>query len=1109
MNSNYSFLIQKLNAFIKKFYLNELLRGAIYFVALLLASLLVFSTLEYFGNFGTGTRLVLFWVFLLGNLAALAVLVLKPLASFAKLGKTISHKQAAQIIGIHFTDVKDKLLNTLELQESTDGSRSLIEASIEQKIVELKPVPFNLAISFKNNKKYLKYALIPLLIVLLLLVQVPDVILSSSARILSYNKEFIPSAPFDFVLQNEDLDILMHDDFEFSLAIKGEELPATVRINVDGNSFRMTKQAPNLFTYTLKNVEKNRDVRFEASGFNSENYELNVLPKPFLKSFLVDLEYPAYLNKKNEVLNNIGDFTVPEGSLVKWKYQSENTDDLHFNWNGKLQEGERISQNTFRFTQQVFKNSQYFVQSVNEYVPVNDSMGYGVQVVKDAFPSVGVKMESDTSSLKSYFFSGELNDDYGLTALTFNYRFTNSQNEEKLKTGYKSQSISISSRSIQSFFYYWDLREMGYEAGDELEFYFEVWDNDGVNGRKSSKSKRMTLKAPTKEDVKTAVAETSTQIKDKMTDALKEAKKVQEELKEIQDKLINKENLDWEDKKAINNLLERQKSLQNKVEDLKKDYKDMLKQQDEFKELDEKLREKHEQLMKLFDQLMDEDMKEMFEDLQKMLDENKEDLKDELEDLEMDNDELEKELDAALEHFKQLEVEQKLKDAVEKLDELAKKQEELAEKTENEELEDTEIAKEQEEIQEEFEELEKELEELDKLNKELERPNDIEETEEMEEDIKSKMEESKEDAKSGKNKKSSEKQKEAKKKMDEMKEKLEASMEAMEMKSLNLDYEALRRLMENLIYLSFEQEKLIDELGEIHSYNPKFVDLAQRQMKLKGDAKMIEDSLVALSKRVMQISGFITKEVGELNFHLDKTIKNLSVRQIQDSRREQQYVMTHTNNLAVMLSEVMDQMQQQMASEMEGDQNCSKPGNKKGKGKKKGEGMDIKLGGMRKMQEDLKNQLGEMKKNMEGGSRPLSKDLAKMAAKQEALRREMQKLQEMKEGNGDPSNELKEIEDLMDKTEEDIVNSRITNETLNRQQEIINKLLESEKAEREQEWDDTRESKTAEQIIDPSQKAFEEYKREKMKEIELLNSVPPQLNGYYKQKVKEYFEGID
>ena len=313
--------------------------------------------------------------------------------------------------------------------------------------------------------------------------------------------------------------------------------------------------------------------------------------------------------------------------------------------------------------------------------------------------------------------------------------------------------------------------------------------------------------------------------------------------------------------------------------------------------------------------------------------------------------------------------------------------------------------------------------------------------------------------------------------------------------------------MENLLYLSFEQEKLMDELKEIHSYNPKFVDLAQRQMKLKGDAAMIKDSLVELSKRVMQISGFVTKEVAELNEQMEQTIDNLSVRKIQNARRSQQYVMTHTNNLAVMLSEVMDQMQQQMAQKKEGTQNCSKPGNNKKKGDKKGQGQKKKMGGMSKLQEQLNKQIGEMKKKMDGGQRPLSKDLAKTAAQQEALRRQLQQLNDAKEAGGEgASKELKELEDLMDKTEKDIVNNKINLETIQRQEKILNQLLKSEKAEREQEWDDKRESQAADQIVAPSEKAFEEYKKQRLMEIELLNTVPPQLNGYYKQKVKEYFE---
>ena len=1105
MENNYTFLLEKLNKFTRKYYINEMLRGSIYFIALFFASLLLASVLEYFGNFGKTTRQVGFYVFMAVNLGALGLWVITPLTKLLKIGRVISHKQAATIIGAHFAEVKDKLLNALELKESSIGSRDLISASIEQKIGELNPIPFSLAINFSGNRKYLKYALVPLLIVVLLLIQVPDVILQSSARIISFNKDFLPVAPFSFVLESDNLEVLHHEDFEIKLRVDGSELPAIVRVSIDGNEYRMTKNAPNEFSYLVRNVDKASNFHFEAAGFNSSDYELKVLPRPFLKSFNVELEFPVYLGRENEVVENIGDFTLPEGTMVSWKFSAENAEEVFFNWNGEKQTGERVSKNSFRYNKRVLNDAQYYVQSINEFVPVNDSMGYGIKVIKDAFPAIKVDMVSDTTSLKSYFFSGELSDDHGLTALTFNYRFTQSDDEAKLKDDYKRVDLGVEAKSIQSFFHHWDLRDIGYEAGDELEFFFEVWDNDGVNGRKSSKSKKLSIKAPNRNEIEEMVTETSSDIKDELKQTMKEAAEVQEELEDVQNRLMNKQKLSWEDKQAVTKLIQKQESLTEKIESINKKYDEMLKQQDEFNEIDEKLREKHEQLQKLFEQLMDEETKKMFEELQKLMEENAEQLDENLEDIEMSNEELEKELDAALEQFKQLELEQKMEETVEQLDELAKEQEELAEQTENEEMSDEELQQKQEELKEKFEELKEDLEQIEEMNESLERPNDLDDTEEQQKEVDEKMEKSSDELNKGKNKKASEQQKGAAKKMEEMKEKMEENMAAMEMESMELDYDALRQIMENLIYLSFEQERLINELGEIHSYNPKYIELARQQRKLLDDAKMIEDSLTELSKSVMMISGFINKEVGQMNYHLDKTMNHMGERQISEARSSQQYVMTHVNNLAVMLSEVMDQMQQQMSQQMEGKQNCQnpKPGGKPKMGNKK------KLSTMRQMQEQLNKQIGDMKKKMDGGQRPLSKDLAKTAGQQEALRRELRKLQEQKEGQGEPSNELKEIQELMDQTERDIVNQQITTETIMRQQEILNKLLESEKAEREQEWDNQRESSTADQILSPSEKAFEEYKKERMKEIELLNSVPPQLNNYYKQKVQLYFEEID
>jgi hypothetical protein len=73
-----------------------------------------------------------------------------------KLGKHISYEQAASIIGKHFPEVDDRLLNTLQLQSQVNEhtESSLLQASIAQRMQSLRPVPFTAAIDVKKNKKY-------------------------------------------------------------------------------------------------------------------------------------------------------------------------------------------------------------------------------------------------------------------------------------------------------------------------------------------------------------------------------------------------------------------------------------------------------------------------------------------------------------------------------------------------------------------------------------------------------------------------------------------------------------------------------------------------------------------------------------------------------------------------------------------------------------------------------------------------------------------------------------------------------------------------------------------------------------------------------------------
>src|ERR1700749_886677 len=98
-SGNYDLLLHKIDLFIRRYYLNNLLRGLIFLGAGLFSAYVVITVSEYFGNFNTILRTILFYAFILLNLTLLFWLVIPSLLAWLKLGKTISHDEAAAIIG--------------------------------------------------------------------------------------------------------------------------------------------------------------------------------------------------------------------------------------------------------------------------------------------------------------------------------------------------------------------------------------------------------------------------------------------------------------------------------------------------------------------------------------------------------------------------------------------------------------------------------------------------------------------------------------------------------------------------------------------------------------------------------------------------------------------------------------------------------------------------------------------------------------------------------------------------------------------------------------------------------------------------------------------------
>ncbi len=1108
-NSNYDLLISKLDRFIRKFYFNKFIRGTLYAVGIIIALFVIFNVLEYYYYFDKPVRKGFFYTFIGISGVALATLVLWPLMQIMRLGKVISHEQAASIIGDHFGNVKDKMLNILQLKQQADkagGNNGLLLAGIDQKSEDIKLTPFRKAIDLGKNRKYLKYAMPPLLALFFILFVNASIIKDGTTRIINNDKEFEREAPFSFSVENDDFEVIQYEDYLLKVSTEGEVIPSEVFIDVEGYQYKLTQASKNTFTYKFKNVQKDTDFKLTSGGFFSEKYNLDVLKKPDISGFEIRLDYPSYTGRKDEALKDIGDMVVPLGTRLDWMFDTRHTDkiDMKFSGNKKAIEAKRSGEKYFAYQRRAMKDETYKVYVSNERLANADSIGYTISVIPDLNPSISLERFIDSTDNKLIYFAGDASDDYGLTRLNFNYRI---KKENGAEGTLNAIPIQQPTNNRVQYEYTWDIRNLNLQPGDNATYYFEVFDNDGINGSKSARTQLMTYKMPSIDEIKEIEDENNEEIKEDLEQALEETKEIQEKMKEMREKMLQEKELDWQDRKEIEKLMEQQKELQERIQNAQENFEENMKNQEEFDQSKEELMDKQEKVQKLFQELMSEEMKELMQQMEELLEKmDREDAMENLEDMEMNDEELEMELDRMLELFKQLEMESEMMDQIEDLEELAEETEQLSEDTQENRKSQNELEKKQEEIQEKFDEIQEKMEELEEKNEELENPMDMDGMQEALEDIQEDLDQGQQELQKGQKSKASESQKSASEKMKQAAGNMQMQMQAGEQEQMEEDMDALRQLLENLVTLSFEQEEVMENINKTAINTPRYVELVQDQYKIKDDFKIVEDSLHALSKRVYQIESFVTEKVTEVKDNLEESLKHLEERRKQQAAVNENASMKGLNDLALMLSEVLNQMQQQMASEMQGNQNCQKPG---GKGKGKGKNGRTP-GDMKGMQEQLNKDLQQMKEGMKGkGGKGMSKRFAEMAKRQAAIRDAMEKLQREKQQSGEGGDpQLQELIEQMNKTETDLVNKRLNNETMKRQQDIMTRLLKSDKAERQREYDDKRKAERTTRKERKMPPALEEYLKKREAEIDMYKTVSPSLKPYYKALVEEYYKSL-
>lgn len=1131
--SNFKNIQAKLEAFIRKYYTNELIKGAILFFSIGLLYFLVTLLIEHFLWLSSIGRTVLFWLFVVVELVLFAKFIAVPLAKLLKLQKGIDYEDASKIIGTHFPEVNDKLLNVLQLKQS-DSQSELLLASIEQKSETLQPIPFKLAVNFKKNTKYLKYAAIPVLILLLASVSGHlDWFSDSYKRVVDYKTAYEPPAPFQFFVVNENLQATENKDFKLFVKTAGEVQPENVQITYNNETYFLQQKAVGNFEYVLPKPKENITFQLSANSVTSKTYTLEVIEAPTLLSFDMILDYPSHTKKRDETLKSTGNAVVPQGTNITWKLNTKATEQVRLYAKDTL-EFTANSSGAFEGSKRIYNNLKYNLTTSNSKLKDYENLAFSIDVIKDEYPELNIEMQVDSLDQQSLYFYGQVSDDYGLNKLQLVYYPSEKETEKTLV------NIPISKSNVADFISAFP-NDLEITEGLSYELYFQVFDNDAIHKYKRTKSEIFSYRKLTKEEEEQKQLQEQKETIQDLDTSLKKFEEREKELQELSKTQKEKTELNFNDKRKLDNFLKRQKEQEEMMKSFNKKLKDNLeefqkeKEDDPFKDdLRERLKENEEQLKK------DEKLLDELEKLQEKIDKlDKEELSDKLEKLAKQNKNQKRSLEQLLELTKKYYVGKKLEELQQELAKLAEKQEKLSEETP-----ENNTKEKQDEINKEFEDFQKEMDALEKENQELKQPEDIERNKNEEENVKEdqqeasdKLEEKEESPEEQKKqesqKQAQKKQKQAAQKMKKMSEEMQASMSSSSGEQMAEDVEMLRQILDNLLLFSFDQESLMNQFERIAINHNKYASYLRKQNDLREHFSHVDDSLFALSLRQPKISEKVNKEIGEVFYNIDKSLLVLSENQIDKGVASQQYTITSANNLADFLSNALDNMQMQMSGEGQGGKGKPKPGEGKGgdgglpdiiksqeqlakemeKGMKKGDkGEKGKEGDKGKEGESGKEKGGTKKgENGEGGDKQgegegnneeLNGELYRIYQEQQKIRQALEERLAKDGKSGVGSNLVKEMEQI----ELDLLNKGFTNQTMEKMMNLKHQLLKLEQATFQQGQEEKRESESNQRQFDNKTNNQIPTAKQYFNTTEILNRQSLPLQPIYKKKVQEYFK---
>lgn len=1085
------------------------------FLKIFISSVLLFTfivLLESMFNFSSNVRTILFFIFILTFLSSFAVIIIPLIIRYFRHLSNRVYYNLANEVGDQYSEIKDELTNSLQLlnadNKDTSYSSELIESAFYNTFKKIKHINFNEKLHFNKYKKLVRFSL-GTFIICLSLINVFAVLSNASHRILNYNKDFTPPPLFSLNIFPGNIQITKGGDVNIKIIGEGdvpkEIFLATKTIEQTGFQLLPLKSdSLKQFNYKLNAVNNSFEYYATAKNIISQKYEIQVINRPIVKSFILTISPPAYSKLQTVIQKDNGNISALKGSRVKINLLSTKEikkASLDFNNNKEINLNSNSEQADGVFY--INKDDNYKILLIDKSGINNDSpILYEIKVIADDYPSIElISPQTDVSlSIDNRIpISLNLSDDYGFSQLKLFYSITSSAIPQENLT-LKSVTIPIDKNKNDLLVnYIWNITDLNLTQNDLMSFHAEVFDNDIISGPKSSRTKTINLRVPSLDEILTKTDNTYKNSIDDLKNTLKKAEEIHKNLKDIAQNLKkDKKDIEWKEKNKIEQETKNFKELQKNAAKVADELKKMKEELQKNNLLSPETMDKYMELQKLMDTFSTEEMKKAMEQMENLLSTlDRQKIQDALKNFQFNEEQFKSSLERTLNLLKRIKVSQKIDELLTRTQDIEKKEADINKNTkEGDPNNNKQIADKQKNVSNSLENLKKELENLEKLMKELsDMPKESLDSLKNEFNKQKNKELSDNISKSlTKNKKQDalQLQQQLTNNMKKMQSMVDQLKKEMQQKNQMETFVEMMKSLDDLISLS-KQEETLKNLNNNSNNLSTFKENAEKQNDLLRSLNRVMQQLNKLSQKTFAITPEMGKALGDAGRSMMESIDALQNRNGFLSLNKQNDAMGSLNDASSLLKSSLESMM---------------------KGGGQGGMMSLmqQLGQMAQQQMNLNNLTKGLQQNGKFSQQQLA-ELQRLKQQQDLIRKSLQQLNEEAKATGKSKSLAADLDDILNKMQEVITNmnnTKIDDDVVQAQERILSKLLDAQRSVNERDFDKNRKSYTGKDILrqSPTNFTLDDEKKNVLRE-ELMKAISEGYNKDYEELIKKYFEQLE